>query len=411
MNTRLPLWPLCLATTAAGMAMISLGPLLDAILRDLGAARALGGVLSLAFFGGMCLAIAAVNFILGAFSSRATLMLGATLQGLGMVLAGGLAGRLGALAWSLAVIGFGYGLLTIYPGMIVTSLIKPAAERPLSIINGFFAVGVLATPLAIGQALAFGISWRGVFLGEGIISFGLLPLLLKAPLPDMPGRQNIRFRQIAEIWRHNPRLLILILLALWLYVGAENIFNVWLAKFQIDTFASSASRAGLTVSLFWLGLTIGRFGMVRLLARVPPHRIVFAAACFMAGVESGVFGDRPGRLGHLSARRRLRRTFSPLVCRRRFFSGLSGGVGRLDVVSLPGRSRRRLVRLSFGDAVGRRAEHRGGLTRRSAAAFGGRLITQRRAPRLTTCAASRAGFRHGATASCAVPKCLSRGTR
>jgi fucose permease len=283
MNTRLPLWPLCLATTAAGMAMISLGPLLDAILRDLGAARALGGVLSLAFFGGMCLAIAAVNFILGAFSSRATLMLGATLQGLGMVLAGGLAGRLGALAWSLAVIGFGYGLLTIYPGMIVTSLIKPAAERPLSIINGFFAVGVLATPLAIGQALAFGISWRGVFLGEGIISFGLLPLLLKAPLPDMPGRQNIRFRQIAEIWRHNPRLLILILLALWLYVGAENIFNVWLAKFQIDTFASSASRAGLTVSLFWLGLTIGRFGMVRLLARVPPHRIVFAAACFMAG--------------------------------------------------------------------------------------------------------------------------------
>jgi fucose permease len=230
----------------------------------------------------MCLAIAGVNFVLGGVSSRATLMLGATLQGLGMALAAGLAGRMSSLALFYVVLGFGYGLLTIYPGMLVTSLIKPAAEGPLSVINGFFAVGVLVTPLAIGQALAAGVTWRGVLLAEAGATFVFLLVITKAPLPNIPGRQNIRWRQIVEIWRHNVRLLLLFLLALWLYVGAENVFNVWLAKFQIDVFAASAARAGLIVSLFWLGLTIGRFGIVRWLERMQPHRVVIAAALLMA---------------------------------------------------------------------------------------------------------------------------------
>lgn len=285
---RFSIWPFYPTAAAAGMAMISLGPLLDAILRDFGVGRAQGGILSLTFFGGMCLAILAINFLLGACSTKATLMMGVAVQGLGLLLCGAVAQSLPVLALTYAVTGFGYGFLTIFPGMFVTSMIKQATERPLGIINGFFAVGVLVTPWAIGQALSLGLTWRAVLLAEGFLSLALLLLYLAAPLPNIPDRRNIRLGQIAEIRRHNPRLLFLILLTLWLYVGAENVFNVWLAKFQIDTFASTASRAGLTVSLFWLGLTIGRFGAVRLLGHAPITRVIQLANWLMAAGIMGV---------------------------------------------------------------------------------------------------------------------------
>ncbi|NLH48336.1 MAG: MFS transporter [Myxococcales bacterium] len=274
-----PFYP---TAATAGMVMISLGPLLDAVLRDFGADRAQGGLLSLMFFGGMCVAILAINFVLGKLSSKATLMLGIAAQGLGLFLAGGAADSLRSLTACYALIGFGYGFPAIYPGMCVTSLIKPSAERPLGLINGFFAIGVLATPVVIGQALTRGVSWRGVLIGEGILSLVLLVYYLTTTLPDIPNRQNVRPRQLAEIRRANPRLVLVILLALWLYVGAENIFNVWLAKFQIDIFASRASRAGLTVSLFWLGLTVGRFGAVRLMGRFRTTGLISAAGWLMA---------------------------------------------------------------------------------------------------------------------------------
>jgi fucose permease len=277
----IPLKTFSLTAAVSGMVMITLGPLLDAILRDFGAGRAQGGVLSLAFYGGTCLSIIFINFIIGPLPSKATLAIGAALQGFGLFLAGWLSGSLPMLAAVFSLAGFGYGILLIYPGMFVTSIAQPSPQRPLSILNGFFAIGVLVTPLAIGRALTMGCSWRLVFMAEAAISAALLIAYLSAPVANIPGRKNLGMAEAAGIWKFNPGLLLLIVLSLWLYVGAENMFNVWLAKFHIDIFESDAARAGQTVSLFWLGLTAGRFGVLRLIARVSPGRMLFSAGTVM----------------------------------------------------------------------------------------------------------------------------------
>jgi fucose permease len=271
-----------------GAVMISLGPLLDPILRETGIPRAQGGLLSLAFFLGMNLAILGVNLVLGGLSSRATLITGAAVLAAGLAALGALARSLPALGAALALTGLGYGILNLFPGMYVTSLIKEGTERAMTIVHAFFAVGVTATPIVLGRLLAAGVSWRTMVLAESGLAAALLAFFLVAPVLPIAGRKNVRAAQLQEIRRVNGRLWALLLAAVLLYVGLESIYNVWLALFQIDVHASGPFRAGIVVTLFWAGMTIGRLVSLPLVSRAPTPRLVafacaFTAACILVG--------------------------------------------------------------------------------------------------------------------------------
>ena len=287
-----PFYPVMLL---AGAVMISLGPLLGAILHDAKLPRALGGALSLSFFLGMNLAILAVNLVFGALSSRRTLLLGAAVLAAGLAALGGLAHGLPALCAALAVAGFGYGVLNLFPGMFISSLIKEGTQRAMTVVHFFFAAGVTATPVVLGRLLARGASWRAAVLGEAGLAAALFVFFLVAPVPDVEGRRNVRAAELGEIRRHNARLWAALLAAVLLYVGLENIYNVWLALFQADTFGSGPFRAGMIVTLFWAGMTLGRLAAVPLAGRWPTRRGLLAAcAATAACIAVGSFA--PARL-------------------------------------------------------------------------------------------------------------------
>jgi fucose permease len=268
------IWPFFPSVILAGVTMITLGPLLNQLLLDVHAPRSLGGLPSLGYFFGMCLAIVAINFALGGLSSRASLMTGAGCVMLGDFLAGAVAHRLAPLAAAFAVVGAGYGFLNIVPGLYISSADKQNAGRNLTIVNALFAFGVVVTPPTIGRLLAADVGWRTIVLGEAVLAAALFVLFALAPAPDVPGRRNLRWREVVEVRRTNPRLWRLILLLMMLYVGAEGVFNIWLAKFQTDRFGVDETAAGWAVTIFWIGITAGRFSALRIMRRLTTRQIV-----------------------------------------------------------------------------------------------------------------------------------------
>jgi MFS family permease len=274
--------PLFAVTFMVGVVMISLGPVLDPILKDLQIPLAQGGLISASLSVGMLIGLVALNF----FLARLPVKWG--LAGGTWLLAASLAASalLGRSLWSLFAtylfVGAACVFLNSLPGMWVASHIKVGTSHAMVVLLLFFAIGMMVAPVVIGIALGLGATWRWVFGFEAILSAVLALLLTVAPISDIHGRENLRLRQLRAVVGFNPRLFATVLAASLLYIGAEFILNVWLPKYVIDVFDASKSVASQTVALFWLGLVAGRLIQMPLSKRVPASRLLMAGTGIMA---------------------------------------------------------------------------------------------------------------------------------
>ncbi len=276
------------ATFLVGVTMISLGPLLDPILAELGIPLAQGGLLSVGFAVGMLVGVISLNLFLARVSAAWTIVLAAWLEAAGLAASGLLARGLWSLFVAYFFVGLGVVFLNSLPGMWVGCHVKTGTHRAMVILLLFFALGMMATPLAIALALALGGSWRWVFVAEAVLSLLVALLLTVQPLSDIKGRENLRLRQVRAVIGFNPVLFAVVLTASVLYIGAEFILNVWLPKFAIETFGVGKSVAGIAVTLFWVGLLTGRLAMVELTRRVAASRLLALGMGVMAVFALGV---------------------------------------------------------------------------------------------------------------------------
>lgn len=275
-------------TFVVGLTMITLGPILDPVLKDLDIPLARGGLLSVAFSVGMLVGVLSLNFLLAKVPVKWGLTGAALVEAAGCLAAGLLARGLWSFFVAYFFVGLGCVFLNSLPGMWVTSHIKQGAERAVVILLVFFALGMMVGPLAIGGALAWGATWRGVLVVEAVICVLLAIAIAVSPISNIEGRENLRVRQLRDVITFNPRLFFAVLAASILYIGAEFTFNVWLVKFQIDVFGVEKSIANLAMTLFWVGLLVGRGVVLAVTGRFATSRILMVGASVWAVFAVGV---------------------------------------------------------------------------------------------------------------------------
>jgi FHS family glucose/mannose:H+ symporter-like MFS transporter len=275
-------------TFLVGVVMISLGPVLDPILADLHIPLSQGGLISVGFAVGMLIGVVALNFLLARVPVKWGLIGASWLQTVALAVSGLLARNLWSLFIAYLFVGLGCVFLNSLPGMWVTSHVKVGTGHAMVVLLLFFAFGMMISPVIIGAALGWGATWRWVFVLEAALSLVLALVLTTRPVSDIPGRENLRWRQLKEVVGFNPRLFTAIVVAGLLYIGAEFILNVWLAKFTIDVFGTSKTLASYVVALFWAGLVIGRLIVIPLTKRVLTSRLLMVGTAVMAIFALGV---------------------------------------------------------------------------------------------------------------------------
>jgi fucose permease len=222
-----------------------------------------------------------LNMVLARVPLKWLVVGGASFQALALALSA-LAGNLWALVGALAVVGLAATIPVVVPAIWIGAYAKRTAERAMMLTLVFFAGGVLATPVAIGAALALGANWRWILAGEAAFAFLTALAFLAVPLANVPGRENIRLPQFRELLRFDPRLLGVVLGAMFVYIGAEHILNIWLAEFQIETFGVGQGAAALALTLFFGGMMGGRFITVPLTRRVVAWKMLAVSGLLLA---------------------------------------------------------------------------------------------------------------------------------
>jgi fucose permease len=138
-------------------------------------------------------------------------------------------------------------------------------------LHFFFGVGALLSPIIIAQVrqISGDITWAYWLLALLVAPTALW--LLRLPSP--PAQAVSKDGPVGQV---NHRLVALIVLFFFLYVGAEVGFAGWISTYTVTLNIAGDTVADYLTSAFWGALTAGRLLAIPIAARVRPRYILLS---------------------------------------------------------------------------------------------------------------------------------------
>jgi fucose permease len=212
------------------------------------------------------------------------------------------------------MVGAGTGIIVSSSSALMLELFPGKEGRIINFHHSFYALGAIAGPLLMANVLTKNVDWQWVYQGGGLFMLFIGGFFAVLSPHDPVKRKLWDSRSILLLFRE--KTMILLILIIFLSVGSQNGIYFWLVSFLKEVRSFPIFWAGLGLSLFSIGIGIGRLlsgwvvskiGMTTVLSLLLLLLMgsLFSlltittgpwiwASCFMAGVGcSGLF---PGLL-------------------------------------------------------------------------------------------------------------------
>ena len=257
-----------------GLGAAIVGPALPALRTQYGISDTASSFLVSAFWAGSVVGVITGGALLPRWPPRYLLSTGFALMAAGaLAVAGASSAVLAGLG--LALYGLGFGMLDIGINLTVARAYASGSGAALIAVNASYGIGAIVGPLIVARTPGDAGSPFLVFAaGAGVLV--LLTLTVRAAAiptsPRVPTDSRI-------VW-----LLVGFALLLVTYVATETGASAWETTHLLGTTSMSAAAAARANSLFWVGLTLGRFLGAPLALRYSPPTLVFASLT-MAGLS------------------------------------------------------------------------------------------------------------------------------
>jgi MFS transporter, FHS family, glucose/mannose:H+ symporter len=238
-----------------------------------------GGSVGAHFLGGF-VGVMASGLLLARFGYRPLLVAAS------LLVAAGAATVAFAPAWGVAllgalVIGLGYGHSVVLYNFLFARAFAPRGAAAVNLINGGFGIGAVLVPALVGWTtalrlarapdgiasvtpLVFGaIALVGVALALAVLRAPGLPGAASGPGPRRGGRAPVAAAALFAA-------------LMFVYVAAEVGTSAWAPTHVAGQVG--AARGALAASVFWIAMTVGRFGAAALAGRWRSRDLVLGAA-------------------------------------------------------------------------------------------------------------------------------------
>ncbi len=161
--------------------------------------------------------------------------------------------------------GLGFGMTDVALNLLIARSFAPNAAPALNLVNAFFGVGSVATPVAIA------LSGGGIVAAMGIVAVVaavMVPLAWSLDEPSRPSAVRGRVPWFAAAG---------FLLMYFIYVSGEVGVGTW-ETVHLAPFIGERAAA-FNASVYWAALTVGRLLAIPISARVAPATLVVSASC------------------------------------------------------------------------------------------------------------------------------------
>jgi fucose permease len=244
-----------------GLSVAIVGPSLPALRSQFQLSGTLASFLLSAFWVGTVAGVVVGGVSLSRFAPRQILTVAFALLAVG-ALAVAYAPSAVLAGIALLVTGFGFGIVDVAVNLLVARSFGDRSAAMLTGLNGCYGIGAIVGPLLVGRTPT---DARPPFLLFAIGAMLLVPMtarLRSRALPLAPARP-LDGRVLG--------LLVLTSLLLLGYVAVETGAAGWETTYLRGATTMSDGAAANATSLFWIGLTVGRFLAAPVAFRVPPR--------------------------------------------------------------------------------------------------------------------------------------------
>ncbi len=270
----------CVGMLLFGIVLTALGSVLPEAMPRLG----LGGAAAGSLFTIMSLGILAGSVLFGPIVDRrgykGLLMLAVALIFLGLE-GMAFAGSWGMLAAAMLLIGFGGGIINGGTNALVADISAGGRSAGLALLGVFFGIGAFGVPFILG-ALQGVAGYVEVLAVIGLAVALVLVFYARVTFPAPKQPQGFPLRRAAALFR-DPVLLLLGAM-LFFQSGMEITVGGWSAAYFDQGLGLPAEQALFLLSFYWLGMTVARLGLGRILRTVAPTVVLgVSLAVAMAG--------------------------------------------------------------------------------------------------------------------------------
>jgi fucose permease len=271
MTNRRPLFAIaCLGMLAFGIVLTTLGAVLPSVIERFGIDTAAAGALFLLMTFGILLGSLVFGPIVDRNGYKGMLLLATALIVVGLE-GIAFAPSLGWLRVAVALIGFGGGIINGGTNALVADVSADGRTAGLSLLGVFFGIGAVGVPFVLGSLLGL-FSYSAIISAVGL--FVLVPLLVTAVTPFPAPKQAQGFPLAAAAGLLRDPVLLLMGCMLFLESGMEITVGGWTTTFFKQELGIADQRALVYLSLYWLGMMLGRLALGSVLRHVAPTRVL-----------------------------------------------------------------------------------------------------------------------------------------
>lgn len=257
------MWFGCWAYLLIGLAHVVVGSIMPNLLEHYGKDYSAGGTLIFAQFTGFLIGVLLSPLLIGKFGKRNGLLIAT-----GMLFVAELVYTLlPPWEWMYAVgavAGFGFGMIEAVIGTLILVAVTEGTAVAMSRLEVFFGVGALLMPLVAGWLIRAEM-WRYSFLLVSTLAFVMLLAWGKGNFKELNAVLNAREEgrkekgSLLRQYQGSRGLMLLVfILFFFLYVGTEMSFVNFLPSMLIEKVGTDKATAALSVTLFWIAMTVGR---------------------------------------------------------------------------------------------------------------------------------------------------------
>jgi FHS family glucose/mannose:H+ symporter-like MFS transporter len=271
-----------------GIVLVLAGANQSEIAADLGLDLARSGLLVSTLAGGIGVGVVGAGPLFDRYARR-PLFVGSILLAAAALIFVDANVSYGRLLVHLVAIGIGIGAYDTLINALVIERYRDGAARPMTIVHAGATVGAMFGPALVALAVSQ-LHWTASFRWTGYAHLALAAAALVHTFPPPPIRLP---NEPAAETTQNPlfsRALLPFAAIAFAYVGVEAAMTIFAIPYAQDVLQLSADHGRLAISVFWLGLLLGRIGSAASTRLLQPRLFVAAgilgAACIVAGVMS-----------------------------------------------------------------------------------------------------------------------------
>lgn len=251
-----------------GIVSFIISPTLPLIIKDFEITMGIAGSVFTFYSAGTFAGVLIGGYFADMLGKKPIIVTGCVLQIAGFVLTA-VSGNFILVLIMMLLTGVGRGFLNTSFNALISDLHFDRRGAALNTLHGIYGAGSLVGPLIAGYVISLNFDWQVVYIGAGILwaIFLAVTFPIKYPSPgyvyDKTKEVNAKtktssmnFKTLAKIFV-NPVFLMLFMVS-FIYNGSATGLIGWINTYLDGIDFSVILGAGM-VSVFYVGLTIGRF--------------------------------------------------------------------------------------------------------------------------------------------------------